>query len=69
MSRDTGIDPVAPIADTAHVKRHPRTQKRVRSRKAAGINNVTVNALVENLKAEHEAWIAVYTSLVRSRDG
>jgi hypothetical protein len=33
------------------------------------INDVTVNALVENLKAEHAAWIAVYNSRVRSCDG
>ncbi|MEZ2142252.1 hypothetical protein AAE026_08090 [Bradyrhizobium sp. DN5] len=30
------------------------------------INDATVNALVANLKAEHEAWIVVYNNRVRS---
>ncbi|MCS3695018.1 hypothetical protein ABIF07_000217 [Bradyrhizobium elkanii] len=30
------------------------------------INDATVNALVANLKAEHEAWIAVYNDRVRA---
>lgn len=34
--------------------------------KPQAINDATVSALVENLKAEHEAWIAVYNSRVRS---
>ncbi len=34
--------------------------------KPQAINDATVKALVENLKGEHEAWIAVYNSRVRS---
>ena len=34
--------------------------------KPQAINNAAVNALVENLKAEHDAWIVVYNSRVRS---
>jgi hypothetical protein len=32
--------------------------------KPQAINDVTVNALGENLKAEHDAWIAIYNSRV-----
>lgn len=34
--------------------------------KPQAINDATVSALVENLKAEHEAWIAVYNSRLKS---
>ncbi|WP_050425883.1 hypothetical protein [Bradyrhizobium tropiciagri] len=33
--------------------------------KPQAINDATVTALVENLQAEHEAWIAVYNARVR----
>lgn len=32
------------------------------------INDTTVNALVENLKSEHEAWIAVYNKRLSGAD-
>ena len=37
--------------------------------KPQAINDATVQALVENLKAEHESWIAVFNARVASQDG
>jgi hypothetical protein len=52
---------VADLLKDIHERRNEFTHGRPQA-----INDATVNALVENLKAEHEAWIVVYNSRVRS---
>jgi hypothetical protein len=59
--RAQGFLSVADLLKDIHERRNEFTHG-----KPQAINDTTVNALVENLKAEHEAWIAVYNSRVRS---
>jgi hypothetical protein len=59
--RAQGFPSVAELLKDIHERRNEFTHGRPQA-----INDATVNALVENLKAEHEAWIAVYNSRVRS---
>jgi hypothetical protein len=58
--RAQGFATVADLLKDIHARRNEFSHG-----KPQAINNMTVNALVENLKAEHEAWIAVYNSRVR----
>ncbi|NGO53019.1 hypothetical protein [Allomesorhizobium camelthorni] len=62
--RDQGFVAVADLLKDIHERRNAFAHG-----KPQAINDVTVNALVENLKAEHDAWIAIYNRRVRSRDG
>ncbi|MCK1745774.1 hypothetical protein IVA80_34680 [Bradyrhizobium sp. 139] len=55
--RDHGFLTVADLLSDIHRRRNEFSHG-----KPQAINELTVNALVENLKAEHEAWIAVYNS-------
>jgi hypothetical protein len=55
-----GFTAVADLLKDIHERRNQFTHG-----KPQAINDATVNALVENLKAEHDAWIAVYNSRVR----
>jgi hypothetical protein len=48
-----------------HLSLHERRNEFTHGKPQA-IDNVMVNALIENLKAEHDAWIAVYNRRVRS---
>jgi hypothetical protein len=59
--RAQGFPSVADLLKDIHERRNEFTHGRPQA-----INDGTVNALVENLEAEHEAWIAVYNSRVRS---
>ncbi len=59
--RAQGFPSVANLLKDIHERRNEFTHGRPQA-----INDATVNALVENLKAEHEAWIAVYNSRARS---
>ncbi|MDX8487049.1 hypothetical protein RFM52_17720 [Mesorhizobium sp. VK2B] len=59
--RVNGFPRVADLLKDIHERRNAFAHGRPRA-----INDLTVNALVENLKAEHDAWIAVYNSRVIS---
>jgi hypothetical protein len=59
--RAQGFAAVANLLNDVHQSRNEFSHG-----KPQAINDAMVNALVENLKAEHEAWIAVYNSRVRS---
>src|SRR5258707_12793959 len=59
--RGHGFAAVADLLNDIHQRRNEFSHG-----KPQAINDATVKALVENLKAEHEAWIAVYNSRVRS---
>jgi hypothetical protein len=59
--RAGGFASVADLLDDLHRRRNEFSHGRPQA-----INDATVNALVENLKAEHEAWIAIYNCRVRS---
>lgn len=59
--RAQGFTSVADLLNDIHQRRNEFSHG-----KPQAINDATVKALVENLKAEHEAWIAVYNSRVRS---
>jgi hypothetical protein len=59
--RAQGFQAIADLLKDIHERRNEFTHGNPQA-----INDVTVNALVENLKAEHEGWIAVYNSRVRS---
>lgn len=58
--RALGFSVVADLLKDIHERRNEFTHGRPQA-----INDATVNALVENLKGEHEAWIAVYNRRVR----
>jgi len=58
--RALGFAAVADLLKEIHERRNAFAHG-----KPQAINDVTVNALVENLKNEHEAWIAVYNTRVR----
>ncbi|WP_407114747.1 hypothetical protein [Bradyrhizobium sp. LMG 9283] len=58
--RAHGFLAVAELLHDIHRRRNEFTHG-----KPQAINDATVNALVANLKAEHEAWIAVYNSRVK----
>ncbi|MDA9529007.1 hypothetical protein ACM42_11360 [Bradyrhizobium sp. CCBAU 25338] len=58
--RDQGFAAVADLLSDIHKRRNEFSHG-----KPQAINDATVKALVENLKAEHEAWIAVYNNRVR----
>lgn len=58
--RDHGFVTVADLLSDIHRRRNEFSHGRPQA-----INEATVNALVENLKAGHEAWIAIYNSRVR----
>ncbi|MGF6313118.1 hypothetical protein ABIB82_007149 [Bradyrhizobium sp. i1.8.4] len=62
--RAHGFSVVADLLKDIHERRNEFTHG-----KPQAINDTTVNALVENLKGEHEAWIAVYNRRVGSQDG
>ena len=59
--RAQGFTSVADLLNDIHQRRNEFSHG-----KPQAINDATVKALVENLKGEHEAWIAVYNSRVRS---
>lgn len=59
--RAQGFGAVADLLNDIHERRNDFTHGEPQA-----INDVTANALVENLKAEHDAWIAVYNSRVGS---
>lgn len=59
--RTQGYSGVADLLEDIHERRNQFTHG-----KPQAINDATVNALVENLKAEHEAWIAVYNSRLKT---
>jgi hypothetical protein len=59
--RAHGFTTVADLLKDIHERRNDFAHG-----KPQAINDATVNALVENLKAEHEAWIAIFNSRVRS---
>ncbi|RWB19921.1 MAG: hypothetical protein EOQ40_17465 [Mesorhizobium sp.] len=59
--RVNGFPGVADLLKDIHERRNAFAHGRPQA-----INDLTVNALVENLKAEHDAWIAVYNSRVMS---
>jgi hypothetical protein len=59
--RAQGFVTVADLLKNIHECRNEFTHG-----KPQAINDAMVNALVENLKAEHDAWIAVYNSRVGS---
>ncbi|TIX42707.1 MAG: hypothetical protein E5V40_05920 [Mesorhizobium sp.] len=59
--RVNGFPGVADLLKDIHERRNAFAHGRPQA-----INDLTVNALVENLKAEHDAWIAVYNSRVIS---
>ncbi|WP_454616597.1 hypothetical protein [Bradyrhizobium cenepequi] len=61
--RAHGFSVVADLLKDIHERRNEFTHG-----KPQAINDATVNALVENLKSEHEAWIAVYNRRVGSQD-
>lgn len=61
--RAHGFSVVADLLKDIHERRNEFTHG-----KPQAINDATVNALVENLKGEHEAWIAVYNRRVGSQD-
>ena len=58
--RSHGFSTVANLLKDVHERRNKFTHGSPQA-----INEMTVNSLVENLKAEHEAWIAIYNSRVR----
>jgi hypothetical protein len=59
--RAQGFAAVADLLNDVHQRRNEFSHG-----KPQAINDATVKALVENLKAEHAAWIAVYNSRARS---
>jgi hypothetical protein len=59
--RAQGFSEVADLLTAIHHRRNEFSHG-----KPQAINDATVKALVENLKAEHEAWIALYNSRVRA---
>ena len=59
--RAQGFAAVADLLKDIHERRNEFTHG-----KPQAINDVTVNALVENLKAEHDAWVAIYNRRARS---
>lgn len=59
--RDQGFAAIADLLTDIHRRRNEFSHG-----KPQAISEALVKALVENLKAEHEAWIAVYNSRVRS---
>ncbi|WP_284273978.1 hypothetical protein [Bradyrhizobium iriomotense] len=59
--RAHGFAEVADLLEDVHRRRNDFSHG-----KPQAVNDATVNALVANLKAEHEAWIAVYNSRVGS---
>ena len=59
--RDHGFAAVAELLTDIHKRRNEFSHGRPQA-----INDATVKALVENLKAEHEAWIAIYNIRVRA---
>lgn len=58
--RDHGFVTVADLLGDIHRRRNEFSHG-----KPQAVNDATVKALVENLKAEHEAWIAMYNSRVK----
>lgn len=58
--RDQGFAAIADLLADIHKRRNEFSHG-----KPQAINEATVIALVENLKAEHEAWVGVYNSRVR----
>ncbi|MDE5440413.1 hypothetical protein GWG65_02910 [Bradyrhizobium sp. CSA207] len=59
--RACGFSSIADLLKDIHQRRNEFSHGRPQA-----INDATVKALVENLQAEHEAWIAVYNSRVRA---
>ena len=59
--RVQGFAVVADLLNDIHQRRNEFSHG-----KPQAINDATVKALVENLKAAHEAWIAIFNSRVRS---
>ena len=59
-----GYSKVADLLKDIHARRNDFAHG-----KPQAINDAIVAALTENLKLEHEAWIAVYNSRVRHHDG
>ncbi|WP_316187748.1 MULTISPECIES: hypothetical protein [unclassified Bradyrhizobium] len=59
--RDHGFVSVADLLTDIHKRRNEFSHG-----KPQAINDETVTALVENLKAEHEAWTTVFNSRMRS---
>ena len=59
-----GFPTVADLLKEVHERRNEFTHG-----KPQAINDAIVNALVENLKLEHEAWIAVYNSRMSATAG
>ena len=57
--RTQGFTEVADLLNDIHRRRNEFSHG-----KPQAISEVTVNVLVENLKAAHEAWITVYNSRV-----
>ena len=57
--RSQGFETIADLLKDVHDRRNQFAHG-----KPQAINDATVLALVENLKAEHEAWIAVFNSRV-----
>jgi predicted N-acyltransferase len=59
--RNHGFSRVADLLEGIHERRNDFTQARRQA-----INDAIVVALVETLKAEHEAWIAIYNVRAKS---
>lgn len=58
--RDQGFAAIADLLSDIHKRRNEFSHGKPQT-----INDATVKTLVENLKAEHEAWIAIYNSRVK----
>jgi len=61
--RSRGYSKIADLLKDIHVRRNDFTHG-----KPQRINDAIVASLVENLRSEHEAWIAIYNSRIRRRD-